>query len=64
MKVRRIVPNIASAEPGRSRDFYSGFLGLDLAMDMGWIATYVSSSNPTAQVSILRADARDAAQSG
>ena len=37
------------------RQFYTEFLGLDLAMDMDWILTFVSSSNPTAQVTLLRA---------
>lgn len=35
--------------------FYTEFLGLDLAMDMGWILTFVSPSNPTAQITLLRA---------
>ena len=53
MGIKRIVPNIATAQPDLSREFYSGFLGLRLAMDMGWIATYVSPTNPTAQISIV-----------
>jgi predicted enzyme related to lactoylglutathione lyase len=39
------------------RDFYAGFLGLRAAMDMGWIATYVSPDNPTAQISVVRGEA-------
>ena len=54
MGIRRIVPNIASAAPDLCRDFYVGFLGLRMAMDMGWIATYASPDNPTAQVSVVR----------
>jgi catechol 2,3-dioxygenase-like lactoylglutathione lyase family enzyme len=38
-----------------SRTFYTEFLGLDLAMDMGWIMTFVSSDNPTAQITLLKA---------
>lgn len=52
MDIRRIVPHIPSDRLDESRDFYGGFLGLDLAMDMGWIQTFVSPANPTAQVSI------------
>jgi predicted enzyme related to lactoylglutathione lyase len=52
MGVRRIVPNIASTHPDLCREFYSGLLGLRMAMDMGWIATYVSPDNPTAQLSV------------
>lgn len=52
---RRIVPNIPSRHPDLCRDFYGGLLGLRVGMDLGWIATYVSPSNPTAQISIVRA---------
>ncbi|WP_029631449.1 VOC family protein [Zavarzinella formosa] len=56
MGIRRIVPNIVSSCPDLCRDFYAGFLGLQVAMDMGWIATYVSPDNPTAQISIIRGE--------
>jgi catechol 2,3-dioxygenase-like lactoylglutathione lyase family enzyme len=59
MSVRRIVPNINSADPPASRSFYEGVLGLDTAMDMGWIITFASPSNPTAQVSVVASDSRD-----
>jgi catechol 2,3-dioxygenase-like lactoylglutathione lyase family enzyme len=49
MSVRRIVPNINSATPAASKTFYEGVLGLDVAMDMGWIITFASPTNPTAQ---------------
>jgi hypothetical protein len=42
MHVRRIVPDISSERRDESREFYSGFLGLDVAMDLGWIMTFVS----------------------
>src|SRR5262245_49107875 len=54
MAIRRIVPNIGSAGPERSREFYCDFLGLRPAMDLVWIATYVSPTNPTAQISVVR----------
>lgn len=54
MTIRRVVPNVASEDTELSRAFYEGFLGLERAMDMGWIATYVSPTNPTAQVSVVR----------
>jgi catechol 2,3-dioxygenase-like lactoylglutathione lyase family enzyme len=59
MSVRRIVPNINSADPSASRSFYEAVLGLDIAMDMGWIITFASPSNPTAQVSIVASSTRD-----
>jgi predicted enzyme related to lactoylglutathione lyase len=54
MSIRRIVPNIESAHPDLCREFYVDFLGLRVAMDMGWIVTYVSPDNPTAQISLIR----------
>ena len=54
MSVSWIDPNIGSDQPDACREFYAGFLGLTMAMDMGWIATYVSPSNPTAQISMVR----------
>jgi hypothetical protein len=53
MSVSRIVPNISSADPAASKPFYEGVLGLDIAMDMGWIMTFASPSNPMAQVSVV-----------
>jgi catechol 2,3-dioxygenase-like lactoylglutathione lyase family enzyme len=57
MSIRRVVPNIQSEQMDESRKFYTEFLGLEVAMDMGWIVTLVSPSNPTAQVSLLRGSA-------
>ena len=56
MTIRRVVPNISTGRLDESRKFYTEFLGFDVAMDMGWIVTFVSPSNPTAQVSLLRGD--------
>jgi predicted enzyme related to lactoylglutathione lyase len=58
MGVRRIVPNIKSTDPSLSRSFYEGVLGLSVAMDMGWIVTFASPSNPTAQVSVVASGTR------
>jgi len=57
MSIRRVVPNIASDKLDASRDFYAGLLGFQVAMDMGWILTFVSPSNPTAQLNVLGEDA-------
>jgi predicted enzyme related to lactoylglutathione lyase len=57
MSIRRVVPNIVSDTPDESRSFYAGLFGFQVAMDMGWIITFVSPSNPTAQVSVVREDA-------
>lgn len=56
MNIRRVVPDISSDRVEESRDFYAGFLGFKIAMDMGWVITFVSQSNPTAQVTVMRSD--------
>ena len=57
MSIRRIVPDITSVRMEESRKFYTEFLGLNLAMDMGWILTFVSPANPTAQITLMQASA-------
>ena len=52
MRVKRIVPNIAAADLPRARAFYEGVLGLDLAMDLGWIRTYSSQGAMQPQLSL------------
>jgi catechol 2,3-dioxygenase-like lactoylglutathione lyase family enzyme len=56
MSIRRVVPDIKSQHPHQSREFYVDFLGFELAMDMGFVMTFVSPSNPTAQISVVRDD--------
>lgn len=57
MSVKRIVPNIVSTQADLCQDFYTRFLGLQVGMDQGWIATYVSPANPSVQISVIREDA-------
>ncbi len=54
MSIKRIVPDITSECMDESRAFYADFLGMNLAMDMGWIMTFVSPANPTAQITVLQ----------
>jgi hypothetical protein len=56
MNIRRVVPDINSDRIEESRDFYAGFLGFQIAMDMGWVITFSSRSNPTAQVTVMRGE--------
>ena len=51
MKVKRIVANIVTADMEALDAFYRGILGLDIAMDHGWIRTYTAASQMTVQVS-------------
>lgn len=56
MSVKRIVPDIKSKHLEASRKFYVDVLGLEVAMDMGFIVTLVSPGNPTAQVNLMTDD--------
>ncbi|MFX4294633.1 VOC family protein [Streptomyces bohaiensis] len=51
MTVRRVVPDIPTTPAGvaASRTFYRR-LGLEPVMDLGWVMTMASPSNPTAQI--------------
>ena len=52
MKVKRIVSNIKSKNLKNAQAFYKDILGLELAMDLGWIQTYSTDSQMSVQVSI------------
>lgn len=52
MGIRRVVPNLACRSIAATRAFYVDLLGFEVVMDMGWIVTVASPSNPTAQVSL------------
>lgn len=51
MKIKRIIANISAPKPSVVDEFYQDILGLDLAMDHGWIRTYVGSAKMSVQVS-------------
>ncbi len=53
MKVKRIVANIETQDIAAARRFYGEVLGLDLLMDLGWIATYGVKEKAGVQVSFL-----------
>ena len=53
MTVRRIVANIATGDLAAAKRFYGDVLGLDVLMDMGWIATYGSKETMTVQLSFM-----------
>lgn len=56
MSIRRVVPDIESAQVDASRDFYVGVLGFEVAMDLGFVMTLASPTNPTAQITLMRSD--------
>ena len=57
MPIRRAVPHLRADAFDASRDFYTGILGFEVAMDLGWIVTLASPSNPTAQVNLYSTEA-------
>ena len=62
MAVRRVVPDFQAADPAAGTEFYVEVLGLEVAMDLGWIVTFAAPGNPTAQISLMRRDASAAVQ--
>jgi uncharacterized glyoxalase superfamily protein PhnB len=55
MSIRRVMPDIRSDAMEESRDFY-GLLGFEEVMNLGWVMTLASRSNPTAQVTFMSQD--------
>ncbi|MFC0108164.1 VOC family protein [Kibdelosporangium aridum] len=55
MTIRRVVPDVRSADIGASTKFY-GLLGFEEVMNHGWVVGLASPSNPTAQVLLTDAD--------
>jgi catechol 2,3-dioxygenase-like lactoylglutathione lyase family enzyme len=53
MKVKRIVADIQVPDPAAAKRFYKDVLGLEVLMDMRWIATYGSRETMTLQVSFM-----------
>jgi catechol 2,3-dioxygenase-like lactoylglutathione lyase family enzyme len=51
-RARRAVPNILSERPAETRDFFVDLLGFEVAMDMGWVVTLASPTDPSVQVTI------------
>lgn len=52
MTIKRIVSNIKATSVDELRAFYADLFDLDVAMDMGWIATLTSGAQAPVQLSI------------
>jgi catechol 2,3-dioxygenase-like lactoylglutathione lyase family enzyme len=52
MTIRRAVPNLVTDDLQKTRDFYAGFLGFDVAMDEPGFTMFASPSNRTAQITV------------
>jgi predicted enzyme related to lactoylglutathione lyase len=57
MAVRRIVPDFQAPDPSAAAEFYEEVLGLEIALDQGWMVNYVAPDNPSAQIILMREDA-------
>lgn len=53
MAVRRVVANLAVDRIGAAKTFYGDVLGMDVAMDMGWIVTFTADGSMTPQISVM-----------
>jgi catechol 2,3-dioxygenase-like lactoylglutathione lyase family enzyme len=51
VKVKRIVANFETKNIAAAKRFYEKALGLELMMDLGWIATYGSDTKAKLQIS-------------
>jgi predicted enzyme related to lactoylglutathione lyase len=56
MTIRRAVPSIRSERPAETRDFFVELLGFEVAMDIGWVMTVASPTDPSVQVNIISND--------
>src|SRR5919206_2620657 len=54
--IDRAVPNIRSDRPAETHEFFVELLGFEVAMDLGWVLTLASATNPSAQVTIISND--------
>jgi catechol 2,3-dioxygenase-like lactoylglutathione lyase family enzyme len=61
MTVRRIMPVVRAADLGASRDFYTGFLGLEAGMDDPGFLMLRSSTVPTTQIIVATEQCADPA---
>lgn len=57
MMIKRIIMNVRVTDAAAGREFYTEFLGLDKAFDLGSIASFRSPANQAAQVSLVSGDA-------
>jgi len=54
--ISRAVPNIKAERPAETRDFFVNLLGFQVAMDLGWVLTLASPTEPAVQVTIITND--------
>ena len=57
MAVKRIVCDLHAEDPAATQAFYTDVLGLEVAMDLGWITTFAIPGRPEQQLSVMAGDA-------
>jgi catechol 2,3-dioxygenase-like lactoylglutathione lyase family enzyme len=53
MAVKRIVANVAVDRTDAAKTFYGDVLGMNIAMDLGWIVTFAADGSMTPQISVM-----------
>ena len=53
MAVKRIVANVAVDQIDAAKTFYGDVLGMNIAMDLGWIVTFAAAVSMTPQISVM-----------
>jgi catechol 2,3-dioxygenase-like lactoylglutathione lyase family enzyme len=53
MAVKRIVANVAVDQIDAAKIFYGDVLGMNIAMDLGWIMTFAAGGSMTPQISVM-----------
>ena len=57
MSVVRIVPNLPVGDVTRSAPLLADLFGLDVGMDLGWVANLAPSDDPVVQLQVMTRDA-------
>ncbi|KAA0022445.1 VOC family protein [Antrihabitans cavernicola] len=58
--VRRILPDLQTEDVVAAKQFYTSVLGLEVVMDLQWVAMLASPDSPTAQLNLMVDDASSA----
>ena len=56
MTIKRAVPNIRSDRGAETRNFFVELLGSEVTMELSWVVTVASPTNPSIQVTIIGND--------
>lgn len=56
MTIKRAVPNIRSDRGAETRNFFVELLGFEVTMELSWVVTVASPTNPSIQVTIIGND--------